>query len=115
MPEANFPKYNSLQIQNVLPKFNLRGMNTFFYKGKYIKTNSKIFIESGALFHPMFPGLSTIQFNYNTIIQNSNYNIVLQFNQLCNKDNLVAKMKFTDEKSLNELNKLNGYKIYLKK
>jgi hypothetical protein len=105
MSESDFPKYNYLQIQNVLPKFDLNN----------IMEKEKRFMHTGKLFHPIFPGLSTVQYNYNTIIQNSTYNIVLQFNQLCDKNNVVAKMKITDVKSLNELNKLNGYKIYPKR
>ena len=99
--EDEVPYLNYVKITHSLPKFNL-------------KNSSSSYDKPEELFHPVFPGLSTLQYNYNTIIQNSSYNIVLQFNQLCNKNNLVAKMKFTDIKSLEELNKLNGYKIYPK-
>ena len=114
--DSDFPTFNYSQINNVIPKFDLTGRHEFFYNRKYCATTSQNFMESGALFHPLFPGLSTIQYNYNNLLQNSKYNIVLQFNQLCNPEShLVAYMKFNDVKSLTELNKLNGYKIYPKR
>jgi hypothetical protein len=87
-------EYYGLRLTNLLPNIDL---NHDGYETKNFK-------ESGALFHTIFPGLGTIQYNCNEIIQNSSYNIVLQFNQLCDKDNLVAIMKYTDQKTLDELN-----------
>ena len=103
--KSDYQSLNQSRITNFLPKFNL----------KKSSGDEERFIKSGALFNPIFPGLSTIQYNCNKIIQNSTYNIVLQFNRLGKKDNSVAIMKFTDVKSLDELNKLKGYKIYPKK
>jgi len=103
--KSDYQSLNQSRITNFLPKFNL----------KKSSGDEERFIKSGALFHPIFPGLSNIQYNCNKIIQNSTYNIVLQFNRLGKKDNSVAIMKYTDVKSLDELNKLKGYKIYPKK
>jgi hypothetical protein len=106
MDDSNFPTLNDVNINSVSYKFDLR---------ERFDPYVKLFMESGGLFNPIFPGISTIQYNYNENIRNSAYNIVLQFNQLCSEDNIVATIKFNDEKSLDELNKLKGYKIYSKK
>jgi hypothetical protein len=104
---------NELRINNELPKVDIfqDGIEPYSREMIFIRD----FLQTGELLNPIFPGLGTIQYNSNKIIQNSHDNIVLQFNQLCDKSNVVAKMKITDVKSLNELNKLNGYKIYPKR
>jgi hypothetical protein len=95
------PKLNNLYIKYISHTIDLNDLN-----------KSKDFLYSGSLFHPSFPGLFTLQYNCNDIILNSSRNIVLQFNDLCSKDKIVAVINITDEKSIDELNKLKGYKIY---
>ena len=70
------------------------------------------FEENYIKFNFLFPA---VEMNLNDLTEKSDLNFVLQFNCLTDKNNVVSTVEFKDVKSLNDINKLKGYKIYPKK
>ena len=70
------------------------------------------FEENYIKFNFLFPA---VEMNLNDLTEKSDLNFVLQFNCLTDKNNVVSTIEFKDVKSLNDINKLKGYKIYPKK
>ena len=75
---------------------------------------------SGSRIHPNIK-LKRVPFEYfpnlekelnNTLISNSSFNMVIQFNKLDDDSGISAIYKFVDRRTIEDINKIKSYKIY---